>query len=124
MADDMTPNAGNDERAREEVKAQETALLENFEKARLSGDLDGAKTSLAALIKSLTARGIDTTGLDASGGGGTDVGSLQAMINDVGSKSSAAGGKETQADLRDLGTLAVPALNFGKMLGTGTDVER
>ena len=123
MADDMPPSKENDERAREEVKVYEESLLKIYQD-RLSSDLTKAQGALAALIASLRGRGIDTSGLEASGGGAVDVGALQAMINDVGSKSSAAGLKELQADLRDLGTLAVPALNFGQMLGTGTDVER
>lgn len=113
----------NDQRTREEIKAQELKLLEEYNKAaELGSDLKGAQLALSNLIASLKSRGIDTTGLDASGGGGNDVASLTAMVNDVSSKKTAAEGKETQADLvAALGTL-IP-LPFNKATDKATERE-
>jgi hypothetical protein len=102
------------DREREDAKKNEELALIEREIARLSGELDAARGSLASLIKSLQARGIDTSGLEASAGGSvTDVASLNASVNEVSSKASAAGGRELQDDLvKALGAFASPVFQM------------
>jgi hypothetical protein len=108
MAKDENQKKDGFDKFREIIKAEELRLVEEFKTAELKGELGGAQLALSSLIASLKGRGIDTTGLDASGGGGVDVASLTAMVNDVGAKKMAAEGKEAQADLVAALGLLVP----------------